>query len=205
MEMILVRHAEPAALAEDDPRSTDPPLSALGVRQAEAVAEWLGRIGLDGVVSAPARRAFETAIVTARRLGLEIETDDGLRDAEEGTARYVPIERDRRRDREGYAARVHAYRTGDRLPEIAPRVHAALDAWVERYRGRRLAVFSHGSVVNVFAARVLGLPERAFLEAGYASGHRFMIAGSGVRSVRSLNETAYLTALPSDSDGALPD
>ena len=200
-----MRHAEPAALAEADPRVADPPLSALGVRQAAAVARWLGDIGIDGVVSGPARRARETAGATARGLDLGVEIDDRLRDAEDGHGRYVPIERDRRLDRAGYATRVRAYRTSDRLREIAPRVHAALEGWAEAYRGKRLAVFSHGSVVNVFAARVLGLPERAFLEAGYASGHRFLIASSGLRSIRSLNETAYLAGLPSDSDGALPD
>jgi len=205
MELILVRHAEPAALDEDDPRRGDPPLSALGVRQAEATARWLEGIGIDGVVSGPSRRASETAVATARRLGLEVVIDERLRDAEDGHGPYVPIDRDRRIDRAGYAARVRAYKTTDRLAEITPRVRASLDEWVVAFRGRRVAAFSHGSIVNAFAAGILGLPEQAFMEASYASGHRFLIASSGVRSVRSLNETAYLAALPSDSDGSLPD
>jgi hypothetical protein len=47
-------------------------------------------------------------------------------------------------------------------------------------------------VINVFAARVLGLGNAAFLEADYASAHRFLISRKGIRSVKSLNETAYL-------------
>ena len=205
MELILVRHAEPAALADDDPRRGDPPLSALGLRQADAVARWLEGIGIDGIVSGPSRRAAETAAITGRRLGLEVAIDERLRDAEDGRGTYVPIDRDRRTDREGYAARVRAYKTTDRLAEITPRVFESIEAWAEAFRGQRVAAFSHGSVVNAFAAGILGLPQQAFMEAGYASGHRFMIASSGVRSVRSLNETAYLASLPSDSDGALPD
>lgn len=204
MELILVRHAEPAALAEDDPQSTDPSLSPLGARQAEAVAEWLAPMGVDAVVSGPARRARETAAPLATRLGGTVAIDDRLRDAEDGTGKYVPIERDRAIDRAGYAARVRAYKTSDRLPEIAPRVLASLAAWAADYRGGRLAVFCHGSIVNVYAAEVLGLAQRAFLEASYASAHRFLVSSEGVRSVRSLNETAYLASLPSDSEEARP-
>ena len=71
-------------------------------------------------------------------------------------------------------------------------MNEALDDWTTRLRGGRLAVFCHGSVINVFAARVLGLSNAAFLEADYASAHRFLISRKGIRSVKSLNETAYL-------------
>ena len=84
------------------------------------------------------------------------------------------------------------YRTSSRLASIAERVNASLDEWAATTRGGRVAVFCHGSVVNAFAVRVLGLADAAFLEAGFASGHRFMVSSSGIRSVKSLNETAYL-------------
>jgi len=82
----------------------------------------------------------------------------------------------------------------DRLCDANAQADVAevLDEWTSRCRGERVAVFCHGSVVNVYASRVLGLESQAFLEADYASGHRFLISGTGVRSVLSLNETAYL-------------
>ena len=192
MELILVRHAEPFVGEAESAASFDPPLSPAGRAQAERVAAWLDHASLDRVVSSPARRARETAEVTAHRAGVDVVVDDRLRDAEEAGARYVPIEVDRATDPAAYRARVDGYRDSPRLASIADRVHEALDEWVARTSGGRVAVFCHGSVVNVYAARVLGLPAAAFLEAAYASGHRFLVSSSGIRSVQSLNETAYL-------------
>ncbi len=195
MELILVRHAEPADLAPGDPSSADPPLSPRGTAQARAVADWLAPLAVDAIVSSPAARAHQTATPLAQRSGAPLHVDPRLRDALPAGGGYVPIERDRGRDPAAYRARLREYREGDRLAKMAPRIEAALDEWTARLRGGRLVVFCHGSVVNVFAARVLGLPPAAFLEAGYASGHRFLISSSGIRSVRSLNETAYLDGL----------
>ncbi len=192
MELILVRHAEPATPAPGEVGPEDPPLGERGRNQAAQVAEWLARDALDRIVSSPARRARETAQATADRLGLEVAIDDRLRDAETVGGAYVPIEVARERDPESYRARMEAYRDASRLGPIADRVNAALDEWAARHRGGRVAVFCHGTVVNAFAVRVLGLGDSGFLAPAYASGHRFMVASSGARSVGSLNETAYL-------------
>ena len=188
MELILVRHAEPDA---DGAQGADPGLSPRGRNQATRVADWLANEPPDRIVSSPARRAQETAAATAARLGLDVVVDDRLRDAEDGRP-YVPIEVAREHDRDAYRARVEDYRSSARLSSIAARVNSALDEWAARTRGGRAAVFCHGSVVNAFAVRVLGLADSAFLEASYASGHRFLVSSAGVRSVKSLNETAYL-------------
>ncbi len=192
MELILVRHAEPLEVQNPDGRPADPALSEGGRRQAESVAAWLTRRRVDRVISSPARRAVETAEATARLAGAPVAVDPRLRDANDDAPTYVPLEADRERDREDYLARVAAYRESPRLVSIADRVNEAIGEWVSQASGQRVVVFCHGSVINVYAAGVLGLDNAAFLEAGYASGHRFLISSSGVRSVQSLNETAYL-------------
>ena len=192
MELILVRHAEPIEETRNDGSPADPPLSDRGHAQARAVADWLLLRGVDRVLSSPALRARQTARETARRAGLEISVEDRLRDANAQADRYVPLEAEKARNPAGYRERIAAYRDSPRLAGIATRVAEVLDEWTSRCRGERVAVFCHGSVVNVYASQVLGLERRAFLEAGYASGHRFLISGTGVRSVLSLNETAYL-------------
>lgn len=199
MELVLVRHAEPITEERGDGRPADPPLSERGRRQAREVASWLRRDRIDRVVSSPAKRAQQTALALAEPLGLEIEIDDRLRDANDGADRYVPLEEDKARDPVAYRARVDAYRDSRQLEDIARRVSTSLADWAERGRGERIVVFCHGSVVNVFASEVLGLETRAFLEAEYASAHRFLISSQGIRSVRSLNETAYL-GLEADPD-----
>jgi len=192
VELILIRHAEPAVCDEADPSSADPPLAARGRAQAKALADWLAREDLDCLVSSPARRARETAAAIADRSGLDVEVDDRLRDAGPDGGPYRPIEAAGALDRAALRARVEAYGSGPGLVAISRRVNQALDERCARHPGGRVVVCCHGSVVNLYAARVLGLADPLFLETAYASAHRFMISRGGVRSVRSLNETAYL-------------
>lgn len=192
MELVLVRHAEPIEEIRGDGRVADPPLSERGRRQAEQLAAWLRSEPIHRLVSSPARRARQTADALAHTLGLEVQIDERLRDANAEAEHYVPLEVDRARDPGAYRARVEAYRDSPRLESIAKRVCESLGEWAAKGRGERVVVFCHGSVVNVYAADVLGLASRAFLEADYASAHRFLVSSGGVRSVRSLNETAYL-------------
>ena len=46
--------------------------------------------------------------------------------------------------------------------------------------------------MNAWAAHVLGLEPTLFFQPAYTSVSRFLAAGSGERSVLSLNETAHL-------------
>lgn len=204
MELILVRHAEPLAGTDLEASPADPPLSPTGRLQARALARWIADEGVDQLVSSPALRARQTALMVAdvvadgmadgmaERADLEVAVDQRLRDASADAQRYVPIEADKERDPLAYRARLQAYRESPRLEAMAARVAEALAEWASRCAGQRVAVFCHGSVINVYAAQVLGLAPRAFLAAEHASAHRFLVSRSGVRSVRTLNETAYL-------------
>ena len=192
MELVLIRHAQPISEERADGLPADPPLSATGFEQSRAVAEWLARNPPDLLLSSPALRARQTAEATAERLAQTVEIDERLCDANPTLTRYVTLEDEQARDPAAYRARLDTYRRGDHLAAASVRVNAALDEWTDAHPGSRIAVFCHGSVVNVYAARVLGLAEPVFLDAGYASGHRFLVSGGAIRSVKSLNETAYL-------------
>jgi len=65
VEIILVRHAEPAR-PEDPALRADPGLSDDGRRQAEAVADRLGNEAWDALYTSPQRRSRETAAVISR-------------------------------------------------------------------------------------------------------------------------------------------
>jgi len=192
MELILVRHGEPMEEQTLDGSAADPVLSERGRGQARAVVTWLEQLDLDRILSSPALRARETAEPLSRRFGLDVIVDGRLRDAHAEADRYVSLEAQKESDPDAYRARIDDYQDSPRLAEISTRVNEALDEWATRCPGERVVVFCHGSVINVFAARVLGMAPRAFLDAGYASGHRFLISRAGIRSVQSLNETAYL-------------
>lgn len=79
MDIFLVRHGEAAASWGEDP---DPGLSALGQRQAGAVADALapGLPGETQIVSSPLQRARETADPLAARLGLIVHEDAAFRE-----------------------------------------------------------------------------------------------------------------------------
>jgi len=193
MELVLIRHAQPISEQRSDGRPADPPLSVTGFKQSLAVADWVGRNPPDRLISSPALRARQTAAPTAERLGQEVEIDGRLSDANPDLESYVTLEEARARDPIAHRARMAAYREGDQLASASIRVNAALDEWTAAHPGKRLVVFCHGSVVNVYAARILGLSEFVFLDAEYASGHRFLVSRDGIRSIQSLNETVYLS------------
>ena len=60
------------------------PLSDLGRRRAEALAERLAESGIERIISSPLERAQETARIIAARLPeqVEIETDPELRESD---------------------------------------------------------------------------------------------------------------------------
>lgn len=55
-----------------------PPLTELGLEQAHAAADEAVMLGIDHVVSSPAVRARQTAVVVARAIGLPVHVDPRL-------------------------------------------------------------------------------------------------------------------------------
>ena len=90
MRLILVRHGRPDE--EDAFSPHDPPLNADGRRQARSVADWLAGEGVTRIVASPLRRAQQTAVPLAERLGLSIDTIDGWAEADRATMRYRSTE-----------------------------------------------------------------------------------------------------------------
>ena len=85
MELILVRHGQPAWLHPDGTGSIDPQLTDLGRAQAALAARRLAdsedepaRGDIDHLFVSPTRRTQETAAPIAEALGLPIETLDWL-------------------------------------------------------------------------------------------------------------------------------
>ena len=78
MELLLIRHGLPEKVVTTDGSPADPPLSAIGLKQAELVAEYLKDVRLDRLYSSPMRRAHQTAIPLAREQSLDIETEEKI-------------------------------------------------------------------------------------------------------------------------------
>ena len=85
MELMLVRHGEPAWVSPDGKNRNDPPLTERGHQQAKLVGDRLadsedlpGRGDVDRVFVSPAVRAQQTAEPIGLALGLELETHEWL-------------------------------------------------------------------------------------------------------------------------------
>jgi len=198
MELLLVRHAQPLRVDEGGVDGVaDPGLSAAGRAQAERLAAWLAVDAPDAVLTSPLRRARETAAPLADQLGLPVEVVDGLAEYDAAAGEYIPIEELRAAKDERWYATIEgrwADVGGVDPHEFQARVVPAVEALIARHPGRRVAVFTHGGVLNVYLAHVLGLDAALWYHPEYTSVTRVQAARTGQRSVVTLNETAHLYA-----------
>jgi broad specificity phosphatase PhoE len=58
----------------------DPPLSETGFQQAEATAKFLKKFPISAIYSSPLKRALQTARASGKELGLEVITDNRLKE-----------------------------------------------------------------------------------------------------------------------------
>ena len=84
--VLLVRHGRTVLNAENRLRGRlDPELDAVGLAEADALAEELAAREPARVVSSPLRRAVQTAEAIARRVGVRVQVDRGLIDRDYGS------------------------------------------------------------------------------------------------------------------------
>ena len=194
MELLLVRHAEPHRVdaGETGTGPADPGLTPTGRTQAYALARHLVDEAIDAVISSPLRRAVETAAPVAATHGLKVEVVDDLAEYDRHATTYIPLEELRGTD----APEWRAMQEG-RLREVADgdpaafraRVVDGIESIVERHRGQRVVVVSHGGVINAYVGHVLGIDRALWFEPRYAAVTRVAASRGGVRSLVTLNES----------------
>jgi 2,3-bisphosphoglycerate-dependent phosphoglycerate mutase len=206
-ELVLVRHGQ-QDFPTDVGRATtadwvDPPLSAVGIRQADAVGRSMVGETIGAVYASNLERALETGRQIARHHELEVTVLPELREVElfrdvpEGTTLLDAVDpillrgarerwvRDRRWDVYPYSE------TGD---EFRHRVLMAVEGIVATHPGQRVVVACHGGVINAVTASILGVREDMFFRPAHASVHR-VAALDERRVIWSLNETHHLAAV----------
>jgi broad specificity phosphatase PhoE len=157
MEIVLARHGE-TEWSRDGRHTgrTDIPLTDEGRRQARVLGEALGEWSFGRVLSSPLERAVETCRLAG--LGDRVETTDDLLEWDYGEYEGIttPQIREQRPDwdlwRDGCPG-------GEQPGDVARRVDRVLAAvGAER---EDVALFAHGHVLRVLAARWLGLGPEA--------------------------------------------
>ena len=167
LELILVRHGETAWNAERRLQGhLDIGLNDIGLRQAAACGQYLAHEPLDAIYASDLQRAQQTASALAAPHGLPIQTDTGLRERCFGgfegklyselealfpTSNAAMLERDLDAR---YPDGVHRAET---LREFDQRVMQTLNAILTDNPARRIAIVSHGGVLDCVYRRVRGL------------------------------------------------
>ncbi|MEL6877168.1 MAG: histidine phosphatase family protein [Pseudomonadota bacterium] len=194
-QLILIRHGEPEM--DGTAARIDPALSELGHAQAEHVGARLSGEPIDRIVSSPLRRAHQTALPLADKLGGEVHHVAGIAEVDQDGADYVSVEAWRAEGSahwDAFLADPVGSLGGDH-DVFTGRVRASLDALLAG-PGKRIAVFTHGLPINVALAAALGEGSLARFAPRHASVTR--MAGSSLSDLRllSFNEATHLPARP---------
>ena len=155
-KVVLVRHGETEWSASGQHTSrTDLPLLDSGRRHAEALAPVLAGFTFSLVLSSPMRRALDTC--TLAGLGDQVEIDRDLMEWDYGDYEGISTP-EIRKTVPGWRVWTHptpnaetAGQVGTRADRVIARSRAIVD------RGEDVALFGHGHLSRVLAARWLGL------------------------------------------------
>ena len=193
MELILVRHAEPVRIVDAD-GPADPPLAERGVKQADALAAYLGDEAIGAVWSSPMVRARQTAAPLAEALGVEVVVDSELAEFDREATSYIPIEELKAAKDERWLAMVEGTFDDNGVDPAAFKagVVKAVDHIISGNPGGSVAVVCHGGVINAYLAHILGIERPLWFEPKYTSVHRVLASRRGDRSLETLNEIAHL-------------
>lgn len=193
MELILIRHALPLRVEKNDGTPADPGLSEKGIDQAQRLARWMQAERLDSIYSSPLSRARMTADFLAGTRDMKIAIEPGVQEFDNLSPSYVPMEELRNSNYDEWRdLMLGGFESRFDFASFKKRVVNSLESIVEKNKGKRVAVVCHGGVINIWAARVLGLDRYMFFAPEYTSVNRFLASGAGIRSVLSLNEFAHL-------------
>ena len=185
--LLLVRHAQSTWNAQERWQGwADPPLSALGERQAAEAATRLAGLGLGSAVASDLERARRTAEILADALSLgPPHTDPGLRERDVGDwAGHTSSEVDERWPgvREAWrAGKLLAPPGGEPNDVFAGRVLEALERVVARPAADAedpVLVVTHGGVIRVLL-RHLGAASQPV---GLLAGYWFQMDGSAIQA-----------------------
>ncbi|MGV9862574.1 histidine phosphatase family protein [Rhodococcus koreensis] len=200
-EVVLIRHAQQVSPSRTEPRSVhlDPPLSDVGLEQADAVAAHLSREQFSAIYCSDLERARETAMRVARAgssvldpvvlTGLrEIDVfgfgDDSLPDptVDELSAASDEFLRTRRWE---------AFPHSERSDDFRARVYREIEQLALHHDGERFAVVAHGGVISAFLAAAFEIREDMFFYAAHTSVTR-AFHGDGRWAMHTVNEIDHV-------------
>ncbi len=200
--IFFVRHGE-TILTPDRKFSgsgpINPELTPTGVEQAIAVAEEVGKFGVEILISSPLQRTKQTALAVSKITGLEIIYDEAWFECDFGLWDGQSIDEVKASHPKEYQAWVsstsYAPPGGESYDELGWRVDEAIDTLVAKYPGKRIAVISHNGVIKQAIRLAMGAPSDSVFHIDIAPCSVSAISvwpSDGLRAVRSISEQGHL-------------
>lgn len=194
MHILVVRHGQPNDEAETG-GDGDPPLSELGLQQAQAIGDFLAGETVDHVVASPMVRAHQTALPLCEHLGITPELDDRLKEAGWDAGKYVRSEENMGFFIDGLAKDPNFLFRPEGREAFFARINAAFADIAMANAGRTVAVFCHGMVTAALVTTILGNDDPMAFSPTYTGLTRVQASSAGdLWSVRSFNESMHLRA-----------
>jgi broad specificity phosphatase PhoE len=169
LRLLLIRHAETGQNRDGVGQGrADNPLSELGCKQAEALADALSNERLDAIYASPLQRAGQTAAAIAARHALSVIAEADLIEMDIGEMEGLtgPQLRERHPDflRAWMSERVGSVKMpgGESLEQVQSRAGAAIDRIMAAAGTGTVAAVSHNFVVLSLLCRFLALPLKDF-------------------------------------------
>ncbi|MET0518178.1 MAG: histidine phosphatase family protein [Burkholderiaceae bacterium] len=204
-ELLLIRHGETDWNRRGSFQGQiDVPLNARGLAQAARVGLHLGGERLDGLVVSDLLRARQTAAPLAEALRLQPLLDPALREQAFGILEGLSFDEIKLKH-PGEFAQWARHEPDYALPGGAEsrrafhgRVVGALRRLAAGQAGRKLAVVTHGGVLDMVWREARGLPLRGPREAAIpnAGVNRLRVAADGRFEIVGWAEDGHLADLP---------
>jgi probable phosphoglycerate mutase len=220
VEIVLVRHGQPEWV-RDGLNVGNPPLTELGRRQAQKMAETLAEEDFDEVLVSPLLRARQTAEPLFGRLGREETIAAWLEEIRDPIWHGTPAEKaqeayDEMR-RRPVEERWHGLDGGESVREFTDRIRAGartflrergverLDGDLPVFRvaepGRRIALIAHAGTNSVTVSYLLGLQPTPWEWERFVIGHTsisrltaFPVGDAHTFSLTRLSDQEHLEA-----------
>jgi alpha-ribazole phosphatase len=201
LHLMLVRHGETEWNAQRRYQGqSDVPLSGLGRRQAELVAERLAGHEIDAVYASDLKRAWETAQVITEKSNLEVISEPRLRELKFGVLEGLTFDEAQAQYPEMIAAWLSDFHQppegGEMIDQFNARVVALLEDLKRDHHEQTVLLVAHGGPLSEILRVVLELsPEkRWYLELENASLSEALISDDYI-SLKRLNDTCHLATL----------
>lgn len=198
--LLLLRHGQTElSVARRYSGRGNPALTETGRAQADAAARYLAaRGGISAVYASPLQRAYDTAAVAAKALGLDVIVDDDLIETDFGAWEGLTFAEAAERDADLHRRWLRDTGTsppgGESFDAVADRVLRVRDRIVAAQAGTTVLVVSHVTPIKMLLREALeagpGILYRLHLDLASLSIAEFY--SDGVSSVRLVNQTAYL-------------